>query len=116
MLLSPSSKNSILYRAANLSGLVFSPVFTLHVGPHIPLSRRIVPDKQARVRHSLASQGGITRAVRAGDLTRKFAKIEHLSAFHKVLGTHNTAEAIFSAERANYRFFCFAKITFQLSL
>jgi hypothetical protein len=54
--------------------------------------------------------------VRAGDLTRKFAKIEHLSAFHKVLGTHNTAEAIFSAERANYRFFCFAKITFQLSL
>jgi hypothetical protein len=69
-----------------------------------------------RVRHSLASQGGITRAVRAGDLTRKFAKIEHLSAFHKVLGTHNTAEAIFSAERANYRFFFFAKITFQLSL
>jgi hypothetical protein len=48
-----------------------------------------------RVRHSLASQGGITRAVRVGDLTRKFAKIEHLSAFHKVLGTHNTAEAIF---------------------
>jgi hypothetical protein len=54
--------------------------------------------------------------VRGGDLTRKFAKIEHLSAFHKVLGTHNTAEAIFYAERANYRFFCFAKITFQLSL
>jgi hypothetical protein len=34
-----------------LSGFVFSPVFTLHVGPHAPLSRRIVPDKQAR--HSL---------------------------------------------------------------
>ena len=48
-----------------------------------------------RVRHSLASQSGITRAVRATDLTRKFTKIEHLSLFHKVLGTHNTAEAIF---------------------
>jgi hypothetical protein len=34
-----------------LSGLVFWPVFTLHVGPHAPLSRRTVPDKQAR--HSL---------------------------------------------------------------
>src|SRR5205809_5295754 len=30
----------------------------------------------------------------SGDLAR-LAKIEHLSAFHKVLGTHNTAEAIF---------------------
>jgi hypothetical protein len=33
-----------------------------------------------------------------------------------VLGTHNTAKLFLSAERANYRFFCFAKITFQLSL
>jgi hypothetical protein len=38
-----------------------------------------------RVRHSLS---GISRAVRAGDLTRKFAKIEHLSAFRNVREQH----------------------------
>ena len=32
---------------------------------------------------------------RASGHLARLAKIEHLSAFHKVLGTHNTAEAIF---------------------
>ena len=51
----------------------------------------------------------------SGDLAR-LAKIEHLSAFHKVLVHTIQQKLFFSAERANYRFFCFAKITFQLSL
>src|SRR6266567_7932425 len=33
---------------------------------------------------------------RASDDLARLAKIEHLSAFHKVLGTHNTAEATLS--------------------
>src|ERR1700716_3008660 len=46
-----------------------------------------------RVRHSLAYQSE-SLAPCDGDLAH-LAKIEHLSAFNKVLGTHNTAEAIF---------------------
>jgi hypothetical protein len=38
-----------------------------------------------RARHSLS---GVSRAVRAGDLMRKFAKIEHLSAFRNVREQH----------------------------
>jgi hypothetical protein len=44
------------------------------------------------------SQSGATRAARAGDLTRKFAEIQHLSAFRDVREQH-IHEGVLAVER-----------------
>jgi hypothetical protein len=83
----PATMRSV-FAVASPARIRSTSISTVNPCALAPVSRFIAAEPPAEDRSAPSR-------VRATDLTRKFAKIEHPSLFHKVLGTHNTAEAIF---------------------
>jgi hypothetical protein len=66
---------------------------------------------------SLCTADHVLRDARLSDLETELEQLAMDARCKMEFSVHTTQRKLFlSAERANYRFFCFAKITFQLSL